>query len=247
MSELPPVVAKLWERETATRRGPRPRLDLATVTAAAVELADAEGLAGVSMAGVAARVGVAPMALYRYVGSKDELLTLMSDAAAPPPPERGTLPWRAYLATWTRANRDLLLARPWLLTLPGQVPPIGPRRLAWLEAALAALGETPLDGGEKFRAATTLTGYALSDATLTHAVSAANSQLAAAGIDGAAGYGELLAEVLDPMSYPVLSATLQTGVLGASEGWVEDADFTFGLDLLLDGIEVLIANRERKI
>lgn len=240
MVELPPFVAKLWGRETASRRGPRPRLDLATITAAAISIADADGLAGVSMGSVAARVGVAPMALYRYVGSKDELLTLMADAAVPPPPERDGRLWRDYLAAWTRANRDFLLSRPWLLTLPGTVPPMGPRRLAWLEAALAAFGDTPLGDGEKFKAATALTGFALADATLTYAVNAGSPELAAAGIEDAAGYGELLAGVLDPRTYPVLSAMLRSGVLSGAEGWTEDADFTFGLDLLLDGIEALI-------
>ncbi|GAB3418455.1 TetR/AcrR family transcriptional regulator [Flindersiella endophytica] len=343
MPELPPVVAKLWGRETVARKGPRPRLDLETITAAAINLADAGGLAAVSMSSVAERVDVATMALYRYVGSKDELLTLMAEAALPPPPQHADpvanpvanpaanpaanpgaaivassvgdpvanpvgdpvanpvanpaanpgaaivarsvgdpvanpvapvanpvanpvgdpvanpvadpvadaraagdggggdtarRAWRSYLATWTRANRDALLARPWLLSLPGAVPPIGPRRLAWLEAALAALGDTPLDESEKFRAVTALTGYALSDATLTYAVNAGNPV-----VDGAAGYGELLARVLDPRAYPVLAGMMRSGLMADSEGWVEDADFTFGLDLLLDGLEALIERR----
>lgn len=296
MSELPPVVAKLWGRETVPRKGPRPRLDLDTITAAAVELADAGGLAAVSMSSVAERVDVATMALYRYVGSKDELLILMAEAALPPPPQPATFVanpvenpvdnpaddpvanpaaaivanpvdnlvanlvanpgaaagggggvtggrgWRSYLATWARANRDALLARPWLLSLPGSVPPVGPRRLAWLEAALAALGDTPLDDGEKFRAVTALSGYALSDATLTYAVNTGSSL-----VDGAAGYGELLANVLDPPTYPVLSGMMRDGLLAGSEGWTEDADFTFGLDMLLDGLEALIERRRREI
>ncbi len=49
---------------------------------AAVDLADAEGLPAVSMARVAEALGYSPMALYRYVESKDELLVLMADAAA---------------------------------------------------------------------------------------------------------------------------------------------------------------------
>ncbi|WP_327104545.1 hypothetical protein [Nonomuraea glycinis] len=42
---LPPVVARMWGREPVTSRGPRPRLDLAKIVTAAIELADAEGLA----------------------------------------------------------------------------------------------------------------------------------------------------------------------------------------------------------
>lgn len=240
---LPPVVARMWGREPVTSRGPRPRLDLARIVTAAIELADAEGLAGVSMGAVAARVGVATMALYRYVGSKDELLTVMADSAVPEPPARGGLPWRDYLAVWTRANRDLLLERPWLLSLDRMTPPMGPRRLLWLDRALDALGGTALDEGEKLRAATVLTGYALSDATLTYGMSAASGEPAEDGVGGAADYGEVLAEVLDPLSYPALSAAVRAGGFGGAEGWVQDADFLFGLNLLLDGIEALNVRR----
>ncbi|GAA2370679.1 TetR/AcrR family transcriptional regulator [Nonomuraea africana] len=243
MVELPPVVARMWGREHASRRGPRPRLDLATITAAAIEIADTEGLAGVSMGSVAARVGVAPMALYRYVGSKDELLTVMADSAVPPPPERGDLSWRDYLAAWTRANRDFLLSRPWLLSVQGLTPPMGPRRLYWLDRVLDALGDTTLDDAEKFNAATALSGYALTDATLVHTMNAGGERLAAAGVTGATDYGEVLAEVLDPQTYPALSAMMRSGLLRDSEGWTEDADFLFGLNLLLDGIEALMSRR----
>ncbi|MEU8104119.1 TetR/AcrR family transcriptional regulator [Nonomuraea muscovyensis] len=243
MTELPPVVARMWGREPVSRRGPRPRLDVATITAAAIEIADADGLAGVSMSGVAARVGVAPMALYRYVGSKDELLVLMADGAVPPPPERGELTWRAYLVVWTRANRDLLLRRPWLLSVPGVNPPMGPRQLRWLDRALDALAGTELDDGEKFNVVTALSGYALTDATLVHTMMIGDPRLDDAGITGAADYGEVLAEVLDPEAYPALSAMMRAGLLRTSEGWTADSDFLFGLDLLLDGVEALIARR----
>jgi AcrR family transcriptional regulator len=233
----------MWGREPVTSRGPRPRLDLAKIVAAAIELADTEGPAGVSMGSVAARVGVATMALYRYVGSKDELLTVMADSAVPEPPERGELSWRDYLAVWTRANRDLLLERPWLLSLDRMTPPMGPRRLLWLDRALDALDGTALDEGEKVRAATALTGYALSDATLTYGMSAESGGPVEGRIGGAADYGEVLAEVLDPLSYPALAAAVRSGVFGGAEGWMEDADFLFGLNLLLDGIEALNARR----
>jgi hypothetical protein len=64
-----------------------------------------------------------------------------------------------------------------------------------------------------------------------------------AEIGGLAEYGEILAEVLDTESYPALSAMVHADGFGDAEEWIGDADFTFGLDLLLDGIEVLIARR----
>ncbi|NJP90803.1 TetR/AcrR family transcriptional regulator [Nonomuraea sp. FMUSA5-5] len=240
---LPPVLRRLWGHEPVPRRGPRPRLDLATITAAAIELADAEGLAGVSMNSVATRVGVAATALYRYIGSKDDLLVLMADAVAPDPPDPSGRPWRDYLALWTRIQRDIVLRHTWVLPIANFAPPLGPRRLLWLDRAFAALDGTGLDDGEKINVASTLAGYALTDAAIVHTAGTGLQEYADSGIGSAADYGELLAEVLDPGTYPALSAAVRAGVFRGAESWADDADFRFGLDLLLDGVEQLIARR----
>ncbi|NBE93793.1 hypothetical protein GUY59_11375 [Nonomuraea sp. K271] len=57
----------------------------------------------------------------------------------PVPPEPAGRPWRDYLALWTRAQRDMLLERRWLLPIVRLSPPLGPRRLLWLDRLLAAL------------------------------------------------------------------------------------------------------------
>ncbi|MEV0588474.1 TetR/AcrR family transcriptional regulator [Nonomuraea sp. NPDC050310] len=238
---LPSVVERMWGREPVNRRGPRPRLDLATITTAAIELADADGLAGVSMANVASRVGVAATALYRYVDSKEDLLTAMADAVAPPPPEPGESAWREYLALWTRQQRDALLEHPWLLSVSMLVPPLGPRRLLWLDRALAVLEGTGLDHGERVNVASALTGYALTDAAVVRG--SGGPPVAGSEIGGAEEYGEVLADLVDPAGYPALSAAMRAGAMRGAVGWVQDEDFTFGLDLLLDGIEALIRRR----
>lgn len=242
---LPSVVERMWGREPVTRRGPRPRLDLATITDAAIEIADAEGLAGVSMAAVASRVGVAATALYRYVDSKEDLLTAMTDGIVPRPPEPKGTPWRDYLALWTRIQRDLLLEHAWLLSVVRLVPPLGPQRLLWFDRALTALEGTGLGPGEKVNVVTSLTGYALTDATLTYGLGVGDPQMESASLFGAADYGEMLIGLVDPETYPSLSAVMHDGAMHGAEGWVEDADFVFGLDLLLDGVEALIRRRAR--
>ncbi|TDD22346.1 TetR/AcrR family transcriptional regulator [Nonomuraea diastatica] len=239
---LPPVVERLWGREPVPRRGPRPRLDLAMITSAAIEIADAEGLTGVSMASVASRVGVAATALYRYVGSKEDLLTAMADFVVPMPPDAAGRPWRDYLALWTRAQRDILLEHPWLLPIARLSPPLGPRRLLWLDRLLAALDGLGLDDGERINVASALAGYALTDSALVTTVGVGEAQLDDGGIEGAGDYGEVLAGLLDPETYPALSAAVRGGALRGAEGWVDD-DFRFGLELLLDGVEALIARR----
>lgn len=242
---LPLVVARMWGRETASRHGPRPSLDLPRILEAAIGIADREGLESVRMSSVAAEVGMATMSLYRYVGSKDQLLTLMVDNAAPEPPALDGRPWRDYLAAWTRANRDFLLDRPWLLQISRSTPPVGPRSLRWLDRALAALAETGLGLGERINIASTLTGYAASQAALV--LSMAAGRTAAGGDDaigGMVGYSDVLSQVLDPAEYPELAVAVRSGAFGAAEEWVDEGDFTFGLDLLLDGIQTLVARRD---
>jgi AcrR family transcriptional regulator len=83
-------VRRLWRHRGTTvpapRRGPRGELDLDDILTAAIALADASGLDAVSTRAVAAHFGKTPMALYAYVGTKENLLALMQDHASSMPP-----------------------------------------------------------------------------------------------------------------------------------------------------------------
>ncbi len=79
---LPPGLDLLWGRREPGKRGPRPGLSADAIVTAAMQVADAEGLEAITMARVAAKLGFTPMALYRYVASKDELLQLMWNGSA---------------------------------------------------------------------------------------------------------------------------------------------------------------------
>ncbi|MFB4289794.1 TetR/AcrR family transcriptional regulator [Nonomuraea sp. ATR24] len=81
---VPPALRRLWRLPESSRLGRPAALDVDLVVAAAVEIADRDGLGGVTIPKVAKSLGFTGMSLYRYVGSKDELLTLMADAAAGP-------------------------------------------------------------------------------------------------------------------------------------------------------------------
>ena len=100
-NELPADVALMWRLRETPRRGPKPSLTLDDIVAAAIAIADAEGLAAVSMARVAERLGNSTMALYRHVKSKDDLLVIMSDAALErPEPMPEGIDWRTGLTFW---------------------------------------------------------------------------------------------------------------------------------------------------
>jgi AcrR family transcriptional regulator len=132
----------IWLREERSGRGPVPEHDRARIAAAAVELADAGGLAAVSMRKVAAAVGAGAASLYRYVDNRDELLELMADSVAGEldtgrPPTGG---WRADLVAVAHDLERVHLRHPWMadLTTGGRAT-LGPNSVAHLEHVLGLL------------------------------------------------------------------------------------------------------------
>ena len=140
---IPPSIELAWGLRRDGARGPRRGLTLDAIVAAGIEVAASDGVGALSMARIATQLGVGTMSLYRYVASKDELLTLMVDSALGPPP---TLPgvggWRAGLTAWSDGLRDAYRRHPWGLRVPISAPPLGPNNVAWLDRALEALAET---------------------------------------------------------------------------------------------------------
>lgn len=235
---LPPSIAAAWGLSAPPRKGPRRELSLARLVEAGVALADRDGLDAVSMSRVAGELGVSTMALYRYVASKDELLTLMVDAAYGPPPE--VLPgegWREGLSRWAWAERAVLQRHPWILVVPIGGPPITPNGVGWFERGVWCLRDTSLAEGEKLSALLLVTGFVRNEATLMIQIQAA----AEPGGEIMPAYGRLLATLIGRESYPALSAALDAGAFDEPDD--PDAEFIFGLARVLDGIGVLVADR----
>lgn len=103
------------------RRGRPPKLERDELLDAAARLLDAEGAEAVTMRRLAGRLGVSPMALYRHVGSHDELLLALIDrlAARLVFPPRSTDPRLAILVLW-RTLYDGLAEHPWLAEVLGR-------------------------------------------------------------------------------------------------------------------------------
>ncbi|MFC6355922.1 TetR/AcrR family transcriptional regulator [Luethyella okanaganae] len=112
---------------------------------AALEITSTEGLAGVTMRAIAARFDVTPMALYRHIGDRDELIRLVADriGALVQPDTAADASWDERARAWARTQRAVLrrysgLAS-WLLD-NGPAGPQAYRLLELLAAALAAAG-----------------------------------------------------------------------------------------------------------
>ncbi|MBW8760981.1 MAG: helix-turn-helix transcriptional regulator [Microbacterium sp.] len=125
----------------------------------AIELADSEGIAAVTMHRLAALVGSKAMSLYRYIPSKDALLELMWDAAMADPPKLRSGRWRSKLTRWAAASFQRLEQHPWLIELAGSIQSVGPKWTDWLEAGLTAMTKLPLNASEKLAVLTVIDGH----------------------------------------------------------------------------------------
>jgi AcrR family transcriptional regulator len=240
---LPASIEAAWGMRERPNKGPKPGLSLQRIVDAAVRVAAADGLQAVSMSRVAADLGVSTMSLYRYVAAKDELLALMADLTyerppASPGPEEG---WREGLSRWAWAELAVYRRHPWVLRIPISGPPVTPNAILWLERGLACLRDTGLAEGEKLSVMLLLTGFVRNQATLDADIAAAQASGATTAQEMMASYGRLLAKLTDPQRFPALHAVIAAGVLDEPDDM--DAEFIFGLERVLDGIETLIQKR----
>ncbi len=226
---------------TRPGRGPKPTLSLERIVGAAIALADREGIAAISMSRVASEVGTAAMSLYRYVAAKDELLALMVDAAYGAPADDLPDDWRGALERWAWLQLACLRQHRWIVRVPIAGPPTTPHTVAWFERGLAALRDTTLTHVERASVILLTTGYVRNVATTETEIGEA---IAGAGISAGAavaGWNDILLRMTDARTFPELHATIAAGIFDEDDD--PDVEFQFGLDRILDGIELLITSR----
>ena len=247
---MPPGLDLLWGRRGPGSRGPRRGLSVDDVTAAAISVADREGLEAVSMARVAKELGFTTMGLYRYVTSKDELLQLMWNASAQGSEDVVVAGdgWRARLRSWAIVQREFIDRHPWITQMTMAAPPVAPNSLTFVERGLEALDGSGLPDADKLRVIGLLSSYALSEARMAHdgARAARDAALAAA----AAGQDEpsppwsfeaLVRELVDERTYPRLHRLAWAAQIGGSPSGADEwEEFLFGVDMILDGVQALI-------
>jgi AcrR family transcriptional regulator len=239
---LPSDVAAAWGLRVHPGKGPKPGLSLERIVAAAVKIASRDGLAAVSMSRVAADLGASTMSLYRYVNAKDELVKLMIDTAwGPPPAAAPGAGWRVGLSGWAWGMRAAFRRHPWATRVPISGLPVMPNEVAWFERALADLGDSGLAEAEKASVIMLVSGYVRTLATLESDLEAT---VRAAGVtpdEWMAAYPRILTKLADPGRFPALTKFIAAGVFDRADH--PDDEFIFGLERILDGIEVLISSR----
>src|SRR5262249_22596200 len=200
------AIALLWGPRPSPTRGPKPRLNLEAIAQTAIEIADAHGLAEVTMQRIANTLGVTKMALYRHIPGKAELLALITETALGGPPPLDAMPggWRTRLDEWARQLLERFRRHPWGLATTVGPRAMGPNEVGWLEQVAAVLSGTGLVGGEILDVAATLVGLVrmiaeqstpiASDTTETYLGAAlrgraANFPALSAALDSAAAHG----------------------------------------------------------
>ncbi|MEV5210583.1 helix-turn-helix domain-containing protein [Micromonospora sp. NPDC053740] len=150
----------IWSRPERGSRGPAPAHSRDAIVAAAIALADAEGLAAVSMRAVAAALGTGAGSLYRYLTSRDDLLDLMTDRAVgelrPYPQVEGD--WLETMVLLGRRQLALFGTHPWLLDVIHRPSGIGPEGLAWFDNCIRVLEPVRCPVAAKFEAIAMMTG-----------------------------------------------------------------------------------------
>jgi len=239
------TLALLWGVAPAKRRGPRPGLTVGAIVRAAVETADRDGLAEVSMRRLAGALGVGPMSLYTYVPGRAELLDLMLDAvyAAMPRAPWGAVGWRERVTAVARDNRELYERHPWAAAVGTSRPPLGPGQLAKYDHELRALTDTGLDDVELDAALTFVLDFVRSHARAAQDVRAARGASGQSDEEWWEAFGPLLSRVLDPDAYPTAARVGTAAGAAQDAAYDPDAAWAFGLERVLDGLGALVERR----
>ncbi|MFD3522807.1 TetR/AcrR family transcriptional regulator [Streptomyces sp. NPDC058653] len=222
----------LWERLERPAPAPRATLTPARIAAAAVELADREGLDAVTMRRLAGELGVAPMAAYRYVTGKDELLELMADFVYGEMRQDGEAgDWREALRGLAVRTRAVRLRHPWLSRAAPHGPT--PNQLVAPERGLASLHGLGLDADLMMVVFRTVIAYVDGSVDAELALRRMREERGwTGGQESRTALAPRMAWLMNTGRYPNYERYLHEGTRKDDPDW----QFETGLDCVLDGI-----------
>ena len=218
---------------TTKRMQRREPLTRARIWQAAVKLADRGGIESLSMRRLGQELGVDPMALYRHVRNKDDLLDGLLEAilrqVEPPAPGDD---WKSTVRAQAMSARAVMLRHPWARQVIEERGTGGPASMVHIEFVLGALR----DGGFSLE----LAHHSL-HLLGSRIFGFAQDLFEETGPDPTAEEAAIAARFLSgqfPHIAELAGSVSHEGVLGRCD---DDVEFAFGLDLVLDGLERLRA------
>jgi AcrR family transcriptional regulator len=233
----------LWRTRTPPAKGPKPRLDLDQIVKAAMDVADADGLATLSMRKVAELLGVGTMSLYTYVPGKAELIDLMFDQAVAGPNEHVEGTWRERLERIAHENWWRYHRHPWLLEITMVRPVLGPNVIARYDHELQAVDGIGLTDVEMDAVVSLIAGHV--EGAARRALEAAHAERSTGQSDEEwwAERAPLLEKLLEPERYPTAGRVGQAAGEEHNAAYAPEHSFEFGLERILDGVQALVDGR----
>ncbi|AGZ43582.1 TetR/AcrR family transcriptional regulator C-terminal domain-containing protein [Actinoplanes friuliensis] len=215
--------------------------DRERVVRAAVTIADAEGLAGLTMRRLAAEVELPTMSLYRFVADKEELLLLMMDGVFGRYPLPDLDPdhdgWRACVEAIARLQWTMYRRHPWLAQAVSFTRPLlAPRAMAHTEWTMRALDGHGLDTNTQFRAAVMVANHVRGTAINLENEALAEQETGMTGEQWLQGQRERFEAVLATGRLPMMARYLAADDREFDLGTLVE----FGLQRLLDGLAPLL-------
>jgi AcrR family transcriptional regulator len=230
----------IWARDEPGAR--RPRYTREQIAAAALAVADAEGIEAVSMRRVAAELGAGTMTIYHYVRTKGELLDLMDDAImAEVLVPNGELAsgWREALTQIATRSRDAFSRHAWAMEgLRGSQG--GPNSLKHFEQTLAAVAPLELPLEQKLELVLIVDDYVFG-----YVLRASEAASELEHLDAHESHLLYMATLLESGEYPHTADVFRDHDLVSGFALMVDAfrnpnRFDHGLERLLDGIEAWV-------
>jgi AcrR family transcriptional regulator len=220
-------------------------MNRAVIVAAAVRIADAEGVEAVSMRRLADELGVATMTPYTHVESKDELLDLMRDAVAAEMilPEPIPDDWREALRAIAHKTKDAFEAHPWSLDVSPRRPRARINRLRHVEQSVSVMVGLHVGPPTGRAILMSIDDYVIGYCTRKRA---RQRMLASLGPEGKQALHSFrdpdpeVAAALEAGELPLIKAIADRSHQSHPFGVPPDSGFEPGLEWLLDGIEATV-------
>jgi AcrR family transcriptional regulator len=237
-------LALLWGSQTEAGRS---GLTLKAIVAAAIDIADTDGVDALSMRNVAERLGVGTMSLYTHVPGKTDLIDLMFDTAygelyeSIESPSKQPGGWRGALRFIANQNWDLYRRHPWMLQITTGRSVLGPRAAIKYEAELRPLDKLGLNDVEMDAVLTLI---------LTHVEGVCRAQATRDRTQQDTEMTDeewwvarvpLLDKLIDPTRFPVATRVGTSAGQEYQSASSPEFAFTFGLERILAGIAELIS------
>ncbi|MFC3577314.1 TetR/AcrR family transcriptional regulator C-terminal domain-containing protein [Streptomyces yaanensis] len=204
----------IWARPERAGRGPKPAYSRGDIAAAAVRIADADGIDAVSMRRVAAEIGCGTMSLYNYVPRKEDLYELMVDLVSGEYDLSGrpSGDWRADMLAMARQTLDIMRRHPWLVRVMSSVYSVSPNALRYLEKCLACLEGLDIPAGTKLELIAMINGSAMTFVANERAIAERTRSVPWSAEQEEAVRGAYMMRQVMAGDYPHLAALFASGV-----------------------------------